>query len=170
MEAARLHLWEISDAHEALAEKLEQAGGEITPELEAEWDTLTGSFEAKAEGCALYVRELSANAAAAKEEADRLEALYKSLAAKAQRMKAYLQHNMERVGRKDLKTPKVHVWVQANGGRPGIRWTLPAESLPVQFRRVTVEVDSQAVQDAYEANALPDGFVVSERGRSLRIK
>lgn len=171
MEAAqRLRLWEISDAHEALAEKLMDAGGEITPELAAEWENLTGDFDEKVEGSALYIRELMANAAAAKEEADRLNDIHTALANRALRMKAYLQFHMERTGRTKVQTPRAKVWVQANGGRPAIHWTKTLVELPTDFTITEVKPDFERAHQALKSGEqLPYGFYVEPRGSHIRI-
>lgn len=173
MEAATamrgLALWQITDAEQALAEKLMATGGEMTPELEQEWEALEGTFDAKAERIALYVRELQTSAAAAKEEADRLQGIHEAYATRAKRLKEYLKHHMERTGRLKVETPRARVWVQKSGGRPSIWWSGLPDTIPSGFRRVTVSLDGEAAREALDAGALPEGFVVGQVGTSLRI-
>lgn len=170
MEASRLHLWEITEAEEALAAKLAAAGGEISPELEAEWDLLQGTFDAKAERVALYIKELEANAASAASERDRLDGIARALTNRAKHLKGYLFHHMTLTQRTKVETHRVTVRIQSNGGKPSFRWTGTVDNVPEAFRRVTVEVNRAAVEEAYKAGSLPDGFVVEPKGTHLRIE
>lgn len=168
MSTARLHLWEISEAEEALAERLAEAEGELTPELEAEFDSLAGSFEDKAERIALYARELEANAKAAREEEARLAGIRKALDRKATKLKDYLRWQMEKTGRHRVETPKARIRIQDNS-RPSIRWTGSLDALPEGFRKVTVAPDTALAYEAWQdMGEAPEGFVV-EQGRHLRI-
>lgn len=169
MEAAsRLHLWEIADGIQALGERIAEAEGELTPELEAEWDRLEGSLESKVENTALYIRELEANAEAAKAEEKRLAAIRKALEGRAEGLKGYLQYQLARAGRDKVETPKARGRIQANS-RPSIRYMGDPADLPDTYRKVTVSVDRTAAYEAWKREEeLPDGFVV-ETGSHIRI-
>lgn len=167
-EANRLRLHEIVSELDEIGELIAEAGGELSPELEARLDALEGAWTTKVENIALFVKESEANAEAAGTEAARLAAIQKHFATKAKGLKDYLLFFMRRGGHQNLKTPRVRVWEQRNG-RPSIKCTLAPELMPEAFRRVVVSVDTQlAYEEWKQGNALPDGFVV-EHGFHLRI-
>lgn len=173
MEAARLHrghlhLWEIADGIQALGERIAEAEGELTPELEAEWDRLEGSLESKVENTALYIRDIETDAEKAKAEEQRIRAIRTALENQASRMKDYLQFQLARAGRDKVETPKARVRIQANS-RPSIRYTGDPADLPDAFKRVRVDVDGTAAYEAWKREEeLPEGFVV-ETGSHLRV-
>lgn len=168
MSTAALKLWEVGDELSEIAVLIMEAEGELTPELAARLDMMEGAFEDKIERIALKVRELEANARAAKEEADRLARIQRSFTNAAKRLKDYTLFEMQRVGKDRVETIRAKVRVQQNG-RPSIRWTLDPDSAPEAYRRTTVTVDTQAAYEAWkEGETLPEGFTV-ETGSHLRI-
>lgn len=167
MTAMPLKLWEISDELDRLTLEIFEAGGEITPEIEAQLEAMEGAFMEKVERVALRIRELEATAAAAKSEKDRLYALEKSNDGAAKGLKSYLQSYIERQGRDRVETPKVRVRIQ--NSTPSIRWTRELGELPEEYRRVSITPDIAAVKEACKDGApLPDGFERTQ-GRHLRI-
>lgn len=169
MEAA-MKLWELGDELEAIGAEILENGGEVTPELEARLDALSGAWESKVERVALMARANIASGLAADVECCRLEKIKRSHERAAESLKAYLFREMEKVGRPKVETPRARIRIQANGGAPVIRWVGKLEDLPETFKRVTVAVDGTAVQEAHKNSALPDGFVVEPRAKHLRIE
>ena len=87
----------LYDAVEALGISeswLEEAGGELTPEVEALLDSAEGSLKEKVERVALKVKSLEAESKAIKDEADRLSARAKARSNGAASLKRYLEQNM----------------------------------------------------------------------------
>ncbi len=169
MSAMTARLWEIADELETVAAEIAEAGGELTPELEARLDAIGGAFDAKVERVALAVRNYEVNAEAAKLEEDRLAAIRKSHERSAAGLKRYLLVTMRRAGNLKVETPRARVRVQKNS-QPSIRWTGGLDDLPDPYRRVTVEPDLQRVREDLKAGAEPpDGFVV-DVGYHVRIQ
>lgn len=166
---AALKLYEITDALQDVGDALMDNGGELTPELEALLDSLEGAFEHKAENVALFIRQLEVNGAAAATEAKRLTELAQQRERAATRLKSYLLENMQRTDHQKVETPRVKIRVQRNS-RPSIHWMKDAEKLPVELKRVKVELDGEAAYKIWktEPAALPDGFEVV-LGSHLRI-
>ena len=161
------HLYEIVDQYQAVMQAIEDAEGELTPELSAQLDAIPDAFKAKAERVGLYIRNLQSLAQAAELEAVRLKALAASRENAATRLKAYLLQNMQRMELKDVVTPLIKLRIQVNS-RPSIHWP-EGQEIPEAYRRVTVSLDGQAAYEAWKANGtLPEGFVV-ERGSHLRL-
>jgi hypothetical protein len=69
---ATVRLYDLAEAREILDEFLTETEGEVTPEIEALLEQLTGQVTEKVERVGLYIRELVATAAAVKEEEQRL--------------------------------------------------------------------------------------------------
>lgn len=170
MTVATLKLWEVGDELTEIAGLIMEAGGELSEELEERLAAMEGAFEEKVERIALKIREMEANAEAAKAEAARLARIQKTFANTAKRMTEWLHYEMGRANVKRVGTHRVKVWVQ-NNGRPSIRWTRAVEDAPAAYRKTvtTVSVDTQAAYEAWkEDEELPEGFTV-ERGTHLRI-
>jgi len=164
---AHMRLWEVGDEIAAIGEELMESGGELTPEMEARLDAMTGAWEEKVERIALYALERKATAAGAKLEAERLAAIQRSHERAHDGLKGYLHREMERIGRPKLETARVRIRTQRNG-RPSITWPGDPAEAPEGFRRVTVTVDGAAAYDAWRAGDPLDGFVVVT-GTHLRL-
>lgn len=162
-------LYAIADDLIDIQELLFEAGGELTPEIESKLDALTGQFDDKAERiCHVIQSELRAGEAA-KAEARRLDALAHARSQAAANLKRYLMREMVRADRRKIDLPTFRVRIQANGGRPRIEWTRGLATLPTEYRRVEIMLNSEAAYDHWKTTgSLPEGFVV-ERGEHLRI-
>jgi hypothetical protein len=161
-------LWEIGDELELIGALIAEAGGEVTPDVEERLEKLEGAFGQKVERIALYIASSNAYAEAAKREEDRLAFIRKSHERTADGLKRYLLATMRRTGYPKVETPRVRVRVQKNG-QPSISWPGSLESLPEQYRRVTVAPDLARVREDLSAGAEPpDGFVI-DYGYHIRI-
>lgn len=164
-----MKLYEITAELEDVAGELIENGGELTPELEARLDAAEGALHAKVERCALVVQQLQAHAEMARTESRRLADLASTRARAADRLKEYVQSQLEIAGVRKVEGDLATVWVQKNG-RPSINWTRDVDELPDAYRRIRIEPDTNAAYDNWKAGAqLPDGFTV-EQGHHLRIK
>ena len=163
-----LKLWEIAAELDGIEDRIAEAGGELTPEIEAELDALTGDFEAKAERVALYYRQLIANAEAAGVEVSRLTRIQRRYKAGAERIRGYLHRQMQVTETQEVKTALVTVSRRLNPA--AISFDGDPASLPEEFQRVTVSADKAALKAAHkEGRELPAGVHV-ERGESLRVR
>jgi hypothetical protein len=168
LSSAATPLYMIAADLSAIADLLLESGGELTPEIEAQLAALEGAFEAKTERVALVVRNLMALAEAASVEARRLAELARVREAAARRLKEYLKTQMELAGLTKVETPLVVARIQKNG-RPSIAWNdSDPESIPADYRRVTVSLDGEKALAAYKAGTLPDTFTVVV-GTHLRL-
>lgn len=167
---ATLTLYELGDQLQTVADTLVENGGELTPELAEQLAALEGAFEAKVERVLLYAKNLEGTAAAAKLEAARLSDLASGRANAADRLREYVKGEMERAKIDKVETLLIVARIQQNG-RPSIRWTLPPDTLPVEFKKTTVTLDGDAAYKAWKADpaVLPEGFAV-ERGTHLRVR
>lgn len=166
---SRVSLWELGDLLDAVVEEIIEAGGEITPEVEARYEWIEGAFEQKVENVALYHQELLLTAKAVKEEADRLAKRAKSFATAAESLKKYLHHELKKAGKERVKTDLITVRRQKNS-RPTIEWRGALEAIPEAWRKEPkIEPDGAALYDEWRSGGtLPDGFVAT-LGEHLRI-
>lgn len=92
---------------------------EIAEEIES--DTLVDTLEAlqdaiedKAENIAKFIRNLEADAKIIREEEQRLAERRRAIEAKVERLKTYLQEQLETAGIEKVKRPTITVAIQAN--------------------------------------------------------
>ena len=155
-----LRLYEIPDRLREIEAQIIEAEGEITPEIEAELDGLEEAFNRKAEYIALLSREAKAEAAAVKQEEDRLRARRTAAEKREKRLKDYLQACMIGADVERIEGERAKIRRQRNG-RPSITWHGEPEDAPEEYRRLTVTVDTQqAYDDLRDGAELPDGFEV----------
>ena len=170
-----LRLYELPGAIREIEYAIIEADGEITDEIADRLDHLEGEFERKAEYLALLSREAKAEAAAVKQEEDRLKARRTAAENRERRIKDYLLACMTRLGVDRIEGDRAKVRVQDNS-RPSITWMGAADDIPDAFRRVSVSVDGTAAYDAWRSapederdRALPEGFRV-EVGTHVRVR
>jgi hypothetical protein len=169
VEATR-KLWAISDELEEIGALLAEAGGELTPDLEARLDAVEGEFLAKVERVALYIRECERMAEGAKVEKDRLARIQKANESTADGLKRYLLAHLERHGRDKVDTYRARV--RRSPSPPSYRWAGDTyEAIPEPFRRtrVTHSLNVDAVKEAImEGAPLPPEIMVVP-GHHIRI-
>jgi len=115
-------LFEISDDLLALADLLDEVGGEVTEDdagraLEAWFDSLGSERDKKLDGYCALIQQYEAIAEAREIEAKRIMALAGTDANTAKRLKARLKNffEIQKIGK--LETPRFKVGVQKNGGK-----------------------------------------------------
>lgn len=173
-----MKLYEATDALRIGDEWLEEAGGELTPELEALLDSAEGTFSDKVERVALKVRAFEAEAKAIKEERDRLQARVMARENAAKSLKAYLQRCMEAAGKDKVNGLLVTVAVQQNP--PSVQVGPMVDELELYeagcpyVERVPERfvLDKRTLLEDYKAmgeRVLPSGITVT-RSTSLRIR
>jgi hypothetical protein len=164
-----MKLYELPGIYATIDQQLDESGGEVTPEIQAALDAADAALEDKVDRIAALIRNATAEEEACKAEAAHFRDRAQAAANKADSLKAYLQHNLEALGRDRVQGQRFKVGVYQNSV-PSIRWTRLLEELPQEFQRLRLEVDGQAAQRwLKEMGELPSGFLV-ERGRHVRIK
>lgn len=160
-----MKLYQISDAiRQALDHiELDEETGEI---LSADaLHAVEAEAADKIEATALYLRELDAEAKAAKEEADRMLARVKSMQKRSNYLKAMLLEALHATGK--VKTARVSVSIRTSKAievADGV--TLPDAFVTV---RTTTTPNKTALKEAIEAGADIEGVRLVER-ESVQIK
>jgi hypothetical protein len=168
-EAFIMKLYEIPAALRALEDKIEEAEGLLTPELEAELDGLTEEFDRKAEYIAMLIREAKLEAEKWRAEEDRVAARRRSLERRAEGLTRYVHEAMVAMGRDKIAGDLLTVAIQRNGSA-SVGFEGDPMSLPEEFRRVQVSINGRALAEAYKAGqALPEGVEINH-GTHVRIR
>ena len=161
-----MKLYEISDAIRAALDHIDvdPETGEI---LNADnLHAVEAEASDKVEATALYLRELDAEAKAAKDEADRMIARVKSMQKRSDYLKSMLLDALPAVGGK-VKTPSVTVFIRTSKAievADGV--TLPDAFVTV---RTTTTPNKTALKEAIAAGADIEGVRLVER-ESVQIK
>lgn len=160
-----MKLYEISDAIRAALDhiELDEETGEI---LQADaLHAVEAEANDKIEATALYLRELDAEAKAAKDEADRMIARVKSMQKRSDYLKAMLLDALHATGK--VKTARVTVSIRTSKAievADGV--TLPDAFVTV---RTTTTPNKTALKEAIEAGADIEGVRLVER-ESVQIR
>lgn len=175
-------LFEISEDLRALAEILEEAGGEI-PDSQAEeaidqfFAELGTERDRKLDSYCAVIREFESKAEARKTEANRLLALANSDESNAKRLKKKLHNFLEARGERKIETNRFKIALQKNGGKTPVildnYYLVNAVELPEAFRKVTFSPDLDAIRIALETDEETEAIkfaVLGERGEHLRIR
>ncbi len=171
-------LFEIMPDLLALNELFEAEGGELgSPEIEAafvEWTTTLASEEGvKLDGYCGLIRTLEGEEAVAKAEAEQFAMKARARANRVKWLKERMRQYLEMTGRSKAGTATGRtIAIQANGGKQPlfINPTTDPKTLPVEYQRVRVEVDTDAVREALDGGADLPFAKLESRGSHLRIR
>lgn len=132
---------------------LEEAEGELTPEVEALLESVEDGLPAKVDGVAAMIRNLEADAAAFDLEQKLFADKKKKATKSVERLKEYLRSALIVADQKSIKGVRFTVALQANAPTVELLGGVTAEALPFEFRRtkVTHEVDKTALKEALKA-------------------
>lgn len=172
-EAPKPTLYTIAEDINGLYQEIAAADGELTTDLEARFDALTGAFNDKVAGWVHIIRHLMAEEKEAAEEIARLGKIKSARRNAVDRMKASLLQVLTVRGLDSAGTPLAGARRQLNSA-PAITFTgFDPGLLPPDFRRVipeTFEPDLKAVAKALaDGEEYPVEFFTVERGEHLRL-
>ena len=168
-------LFEISQELQALHERIEALGGDVTdPAVEQEiddwFDRLGTERDHKLDNYAALISELEARAEARKAEARRLADRARRDQERADYLKQRLVLFFQQHGLKTIETPRYRLTVQRSGGRPPVVLKVDdPEQLPEAFQRWRVSPDLNAIREALEAGEQLDFADLGERSYYVRI-
>lgn len=166
--ATELKLYEWTDQYLEVVNEVVEAGGELTPELEARLEGIEAGLKEKVERVALVVRNLEAVAKGYDEEAARLKAQARARERSAKSLKEYLRIQLATAGLDVVEGERAKVRLQKNSA-PSVQVTVHPEKLPPRFRQVKVDADKKKLLKAWkDGRKIPDGVKV-EYGSHVRI-
>lgn len=148
------------------------ASGEVV-DAELLKDVITDTeadYEEKIESYAMVIKNLSADIAALKEEADRLTSRRKTLEANIDSLKSRMFDSMKATNTPKIKGRLFTISIQANGGKIPVIVDVDTADLPDNLVKIEEKPDLDAISKYIAAN--PDTKLAhfGERGESLRIK
>lgn len=154
-------LYHLPDAFKQLEHLIEQADGELTPELESTLDALQCTLQQKHDGICGLVRQFTADADAAKAESDRLAQLAQVRRNRADRLKRYLMETLQRLDMPGLET--AHWKTQVAKSPLAVSFHGDPGELPERLARVTIAPDCKAALEMHKSGELlPEGFSVKQ--------
>lgn len=166
-------LYEISSELAAIVAMIDEAGGEITPEVERQLDALNGDLATKVERLDRWRRNLESDAVAITSEVGRLRFMSDVVGRRLDWLKSFIRRGMDMAGVRKLGGATWGVTVCNNSqASVTVDATVDVDELPAKFRTETrtVTVDRQAILAAHEAGEkLPKGITVN-RGQHARFK
>lgn len=164
-------LYDITEQVVAIFEVIDEADGEITPEIGAQLDALFASREQKVEIYAALCRRWDAEAKACDEVIAPYSALAQRKRSRVKRLKTRLFDAMQATKTTRIETPTVTAAIQANGGKAALVLTTeePPADAPAEYVRVKREWNREAIEAAL-AEGKKLGFAKLERGEHLRFR
>lgn len=165
-----MRLYDLTADLAALMDRLYESGGEISPEVEADLAALLDARADKARDYIAVIRQAEASAAAVRFEVERLTARLRAYETTARNLKSRLQASMEDTDTTRIETSLGVVRLQRNPDQCVV--TVPLESLPERFQRVSITANVTALRDALKAGD-PEAVAVAtmeQRGYHLRIQ
>lgn len=163
-----LTLYDLTDSYRNLWEMVDSDDTDLTL-IENALQTVEGEIQTKAGNIAIFIRNLDSEAKLIKEEEDRLKARRQAIENKRDRIKEFLQSNMELAGIDKLKTTTHTISIQNNP--PAVQIT-NEDVIPGKFLTLIpqhYEVSKKAILEALKLGEEVPGAEIS-RGRSLRIR
>ena len=129
---------------------------------------LGADIEEKAEGYAIVIKELEAEAAKWKAEKERVEAHYKTLSNNISRMKTRMLEAMSMMDKPEIKTEHFNIKIAKNGGQAPLVF-VPDAPIPEQYRKW--EPDKNKIREAINLGEDVSSFAyLGARGTHINIK
>lgn len=125
-------IYELTDMYKTVEDMLYDGETDEQTILDT-LEGIDGEIEEKADNYAKLIKNLLSDAAALKEEEERMYNRRKSLENKAQRLKDTLQANLEFIGKTKFKTLLFSFSVAKNGGKQPLSITENLEDIPGKY-------------------------------------
>jgi hypothetical protein len=164
------NLYELAGRFDAINRRIMEAGGEVTPEVDAllaELDEAEGSIHSKVDAIRRIRLRNMGEIEFYGDESRAYGARAQSFRRTNERLMDWVIRSMDRAGLEQagLLIPQR---IQDNGGRPQIEWVAVGRRIPTKFRKIVTTLDKDKAWQMLKAmGKLPKGFEV-KRGRHLR--
>ncbi len=159
-----MKLYELAQNYAQLLEMAEEMESEALVDTLA---SLQDAIEDKAENIAKLIKNLEADAKIIKEEEQRLAERRRAIEAKVDKLKMYLQEQLEIAGLQKVKRPTITVAIQANPPSVDVidETLIPADFLIPQ----PAKVDKKSILERLKkGESVPGAKLV--QGRGVRIR
>lgn len=162
---AKLSLYELTSEHLLICDAIEEAGGEITPEIEAMLAINEQNFVTKAEGYAEIIAKYAQMAENAKARKAQLDAVQKVAENIQKRMKERILEAMNEYGLQKIECG-VHKFSTRTSKAVEI---IDEAKIPNEYIKVSTTIDKSALRADLMAGVLVEGAELREN-KSLTIK
>lgn len=161
----KLSLYDLTSEHRLICDAIEEAGGEITPEIEAMLAINEENFLTKAEGYAEMIAKYAQMAENAKARKAQLDKVQKIAENAVKRMKERIAQAME-----EYNLPRVEVGLHKISVRTSKAVEIIDEvAIPNHYKKVEVSVDKKALREDLMAGIVVEGAELKEN-KSLQIR
>lgn len=161
----KLTLYELTSEHHLIMDAIEEAGGEITPEIEAMLAINEDNFLTKAEGYAEIIAKytiLAENAKARKSQCERVQRVAENA---VKRMKERIAQAME-----EYNLPKVEIGMHKLSFRTSQAVEITDETkIPNDYIKVATSVDKKKLRDDLLAGVVVEGAELKTK-KSLQVR
>jgi hypothetical protein len=157
-------IWNISQQYLELASIIEEAGGELTSEMEQELIITRESFAAKAEGYAKLILKLESEAEAAAAEIKRVQAIKKTKENTVLRLREALLQALLVFGQedgKDIRRHETDLLKLSTRKSQSVEIT-DEDALPELFWVIKKEISKSAISNALKAGEEIQGASLRE--------
>ena len=157
-------IFNITQQFIELASLIEEAGGELTPEMEQELTITRESFAAKAEGYAKVILKLESEAEAAAAEIKRVQAIKKTKETTVLRLREALLQALMVFGQEDAKGIRRHETdlLKISTRKSQSVEITDEDALPELFWVIKKEISKSAISNALKAGEEIEGAALRE--------
>lgn len=160
-----LSLYELTSEHRLICDAIEEAGGEITPEIEAMLAINAENFVDKANGYCEIITKYAQMASMASERIEQLQRVKKVAENTAKRMKERIAQAME-----EYNLPKVEIGTHKLSFRTSKAVDITDEAkIPNIYIKVATSVDKTKLRADLMAGVVVEGAELKEN-KSLQIR
>lgn len=138
--------------------------------LESVLETIEDEIEAKADGYASIIANLTSDIEGLKAEEKRLKERRTAYEKSIERLKETLYTAMKQTGKTKFKTERFNFSIAKNGGALPIKLNVDVSELPDAFVVIERKVDKKAIANYINETGDCTYAELCERGESLRIK
>jgi hypothetical protein len=161
----KISLYELTSEHRLICDAIEEAGGEITPEIEAMLAINEENFVTKAEGYAEIIAKYAQMAENAKARKAQLDAVQKVAENAVKRMKERILDAMTEYGLQKVESG-VHKFSLRTSKAVEV---LDEAKIPNHYIKVTTAIDKSALRADLMAGVAVEGAELKEN-KSLQIR
>ncbi len=158
-------LYEINSDYYKWLEKVQEAEGELTPEMLTEIDCIEGEFEEKGEAYAVLIKTLNAEAELIRSEEKRLAERRRRKENLSERLKERLAESMRIFERDKLETAKCKISFRSSTAVE----IVDEAKLPDEYFKIERKPIKSEIKEALKAGVAIDGAVLVER-KNIQIK
>ena len=131
---------------------------------------IDGEYDDKIESYCKVVKNLEADAKAIAEEIKRLQGKKKCIENNIDRMKKTMFDSLKLMNKSSAGGTVLKASIQKNGGKAPLVFDIDEDDVPIEFQKVSVEPNNEAIRDALDSGIELNFVHYGERGESLRIK